>query len=133
VELQGENNEHIFVGGAYVYQGDILGGNGVLHYIDRVIGIEYPTSVPTVSPAPTITARPTEYVPPTPAPVPTPFGGVPILLPPVNLPTAPTQAPNNNVRGPGSSAAFSPFSSLGSIPSIIVIILLATTSLLLLN
>ena len=89
VELRGEFNESVFVGGGYIYQGDILARNGVLHYLDRVIGMPYPTSEPTMSPAPTITASPTEYVPPTPAPVPvaSPTGAVPIYLPPVRAPT----------------------------------------------
>jgi uncharacterized surface protein with fasciclin (FAS1) repeats len=87
VELRGEFNESLFVGGAYIYQGDILARNGVLHYADRVIGIPYPTSAPTVSPAPTITASPTAYVPPTPAPVVVPTGSVPIYLPPVRAPS----------------------------------------------
>jgi hypothetical protein len=120
VELRGPNSEHLFVGGAYVYQGDILARNGVLHYVDRLIGVDYPTSVPTVSPAPTITARPTMLVPPTPAPVPTPFGGVPIQLPPVNLPTTPTPAPNVRTPGVGASSAFLQCSL--AIPSIIILL-----------
>jgi uncharacterized surface protein with fasciclin (FAS1) repeats len=87
VELRGEFNESLFVGGAYLYQGDILARNGVLHYADRVIGMPYPTSAPTMSPAPTITASPTAYVPPTPAPIFVPTGSVPIYLPPVRAPT----------------------------------------------
>jgi hypothetical protein len=59
VELRGEFNERLWVGGALVYDGDTLARNGVIHYIDRVIGQPYETVPPSVSPAPTITAEPT--------------------------------------------------------------------------
>ena len=54
----GENEENLFVGDAYVFDCDILARNGVLHHIDRVLDMEYPTDVPTTSPAPTGTPVP---------------------------------------------------------------------------
>ena len=68
VELRGENDEHLWAGGGFIYKWDIFARNGVLHYIDRVLGEPYETVPPTVSPAPTITPKPTVYVPPTVAP-----------------------------------------------------------------
>lgn len=96
VELRGPNSEDLWVGGAYVYKCDILARNGVLHYIDRVIDMDYDTVSPTISPAPTITPVPTAYQPPTETPeiadgdgrVPS-QGAVPIYLPPVRPPTTP--------------------------------------------
>ena len=106
VELRGENNEHIYVGGAYIYKCDIFSWNGVLHYVDRVIGLEYETVPPTTSPAPTITAQPTPYIPPTPAPVPTPLNtGAPINAAPDSLPTVPPVG--GNARPNGDSSAVS--------------------------
>jgi uncharacterized surface protein with fasciclin (FAS1) repeats len=102
VELRGESNEHLYVGGAYIYNGDILARNGVMHQIDRVIGLQYPTTQPTTSPAPTITPQPTMYVPPT-APVALPSGSVPIALPPSRGPPTPPQ--QNDGNQPASSAA----------------------------
>lgn len=103
VEVRGENQDSLWVGGSHIYECDIFARNGVLHYIDRVIGEPYETVPPTVSPAPTITAQPTIYVPPTQAPVPTPTGGVPIFLP---TGQAPTQAPKSGPQAqqPPSSA-----------------------------
>lgn len=102
VELRGENNEHLFVGGAYIYNGDILARNGVMHQIDRVIGLQYSTTQPSTSPAPTITPQPTMYVPPT-APVALPTGRVPIVLPPSQGPPTPSQ--QNDGNQPASPAA----------------------------
>jgi hypothetical protein len=102
VELRGPN-KNLWVGGGYVYQGDILARNGVLHYIDRVIGEPYETVPPSVSPAPTITAEPTMFVPPTLAPVFT--EAVPVNLPPANPPAS----PNVKNGGQGSSAASKSF------------------------
>jgi uncharacterized surface protein with fasciclin (FAS1) repeats len=92
IELRGAYNESLWVGGAHIYECDILARNGVLHHIDRVIGMEYETVPPTISPAPTITAAPTSSEAPSLAPVPLfaeePQGvGVPIMLPPVRPPT----------------------------------------------
>ena len=106
VEVRGENQDSLWVGGAHIYECDIFARNGVLHYIDRVIGEPYETVPPTVSPAPTITAQPTIYVPPTQAPVPTPTGSVPIYLPPVRLPTIEADVNNGNANAnTGSSSA----------------------------
>ena len=59
VEVFGDKT---YVGGAYIYQADILGRNGVLHQIDRVIGVEYDTIPPTITPAPSdLSAEPTTY------------------------------------------------------------------------
>jgi len=81
--LWGTEGQHLFVGGAYVYNCDIFARNGVLHHIDRVIGEPYNTVSPTVTPAPSITGKPTVYVAPTAAPVEIPTGFAPIALPPV--------------------------------------------------
>jgi len=59
IELRGENEENIFVADALIFKCDILARNGVLHHIDRVIGLDYPTISPTSSPAPTLTPMPT--------------------------------------------------------------------------
>jgi uncharacterized surface protein with fasciclin (FAS1) repeats len=82
IEAFGPNNETVWVGGAYIYESDILARNGILHYVDRVIGFEYPTIPPTASPAPTITAEPTMYVPPSSAPVQRANGPGVITFPP---------------------------------------------------
>mmetsp|Transcript_45248 Transcript_45248/g.109518 ORF Transcript_45248/g.109518 Transcript_45248/m.109518 type:complete len:696 (-) Transcript_45248:3399-5486(-) len=58
VELRGDNQENLFIGGAFVFDCDILARNGVLHHIDRVLDMEYPTEPPTTSPAPTGTPAP---------------------------------------------------------------------------
>ena len=65
VELRGEKGEHVYVGGAYIFNCDILARNGVLHHIDRVIGLDYETDPPSSSPAPTITPQPTTTFAPT--------------------------------------------------------------------
>ena len=82
IEVFGTNNETIYVGGAYIYKKDMLAWNGVLHFIDRIIGVDYDTVPPTVSPAPTITAYPTSLMPPTFAPVSRPSGPTIITFPP---------------------------------------------------
>jgi hypothetical protein len=58
VTLRGDNQENLFIGDAYVFDCDILARNGVLHHIDRVLDMEYPTEAPTTSPAPTGTPVP---------------------------------------------------------------------------
>jgi uncharacterized surface protein with fasciclin (FAS1) repeats len=106
VEVRGEFKDSIWVGGARIYECDIFARNGVLHYLDRVIGEPYETVPPTTSPRPTVTPQPTVYVPPTVQPLPTPTGAVPIYLPPARLPTiaVETDAKANN-SPKGSSAA----------------------------
>eukprot|EP00934_Nitzschia_sp_Nitz4_P007459 Nitzschia sp. Nitz4//scaffold230_size58257//28259//30405//NITZ4_006482-RA/size58257-augustus-gene-0.4-mRNA-1//1//CDS//3329543253//7449//frame0 len=94
VELRGDpgtglwgldGGQNLWVGGALVYKCDILAGNGVLHYVDRVIGEKFDedTAPPTTSPAPTTTAAPTYNIPPTAAPVLSPTAFSPVGLPPV--------------------------------------------------
>jgi len=58
VELRGPFNEHLYVGNALVYEADIFANNGLVHHVDRVIGVPYDTLPPTTSPAPTVTAKP---------------------------------------------------------------------------
>eukprot|EP00980_Cylindrotheca_fusiformis_P012195 scaffold2962_cov126-Cylindrotheca_fusiformis.AAC.11 len=58
VELRGDNDENLFIADAFVFECDILARNGVLHHIDRVIGLDYPTIPPTTSPEPTGTPQP---------------------------------------------------------------------------
>lgn len=111
IEVRGENSDRVWVGGAYIYKCDILARNGVLHHIDRVIGMDYETVPPTISPAPTITPQPTISVEPTSAPVPLfaeepESGAVPIYLPPVALPT-----PHVNQSAPGSQGGSTPGAS----------------------
>lgn len=84
--LWGLQKQNLYVGGAYLYQCDVFARNGVLHYVDRVIGEDYETVSPTTSPAPTISSQPTVYSPPTAAPQEIPSdneGVVPIVLPPI--------------------------------------------------
>lgn len=129
VELRGEpgsgpwgteGGQNLFVGGAYVYNCDILARNGVLHHIDRVIGLDYDTVSPTISPAPTITAAPTSHTPPTSAPLDTgisqPVTGsaaIPIALPPI-LPSVKTDDSK-------STAPFAAFSASNNIVNIITV------------
>jgi len=97
-------DDELWVGGGKVYNCDILAHNGVLHHIDRVIGLEFESPAPTQSPAPTITAVPTSSRFPSHQPVPLfaeepDTGAVPIYLPPVEPPinkirVDPTPAPN---------------------------------------
>jgi hypothetical protein len=92
IEVRGDNNETVRVGGAYIYKCDVLARNGVLHHVDRVIGMDYDTVSPTISPAPTITGEPTSSEEPTAAPVALfaedpDSNAVPISLPPVTIPT----------------------------------------------
>lgn len=123
IELRGEESEQLWVGGARVYKCDILARNGVLHYIDRVIAIDYDTVPPTVSPAPTITPVPTAYQPPTSTPeivgpdgrVPS-QGATPIFLPPVR---PPTPAPIS-VQADISAAAMITISSCGMMLATII-------------
>lgn len=88
IELKGEDEEELWVGGAKVYNCDILAHNGVLHHIDRVIGIDFDSPSPTLSPAPTITPMPSISRAPSQGPQPLfaeepDYGAVPISLPPV--------------------------------------------------
>lgn len=122
VELKGEEEEELWVGGAKVYNCDILAHNGVLHYVDRVIGIDFDSPAPTASPAPTITAQPTISFAPSRQPVPLFFeepenGAVPLSLPPVLPPiykiqTKPTPRPTT------SGASFTSASALTMISAI---------------
>lgn len=84
-------DEQLWVGGAKVYNCDILAHNGVLHHIDRVIGLDFDSPAPTQSPAPTITSAPTASYAPSDGPQPLfadepDNGAVPIYLPPVEPP-----------------------------------------------
>jgi len=97
-------DDELWVGGGKVYNCDILAHNGVLHHIDRVIGLEFDSPAPTQSPAPTITGVPSSSQFPSHQPVPlfaemVDNGAVPIYLPPVQPPITiiqvkPTPAPN---------------------------------------
>lgn len=107
LEIEVKNDE-LWVGGAKVYNCDILAHNGVLHHIDRVIGLDFDSPAPTQSPAPTITGAPTASAQPSRQPVPLfdqefDNGGVPIYLPPVEPPiykvqAHPTEAPGSNAE-----------------------------------
>ena len=114
VELKGEDEEELWVGGAKVYNCDILAHNGVLHHIDRVIGIDFDSPSPTQSPAPTITSMPTTSRAPSEGPVPLfaeepDNGAVPISLPPVVPPIYKIQ--KQPTAAPVSGASFASASS----------------------
>lgn len=123
VEAFGPNKENVWVGGAYIYEHDILARNGVLHYVDRVIGFEYPTIAPTSSPAPTVTAEPTMYVPPSIAPIARPNGPVAIAFPPQIIPPKPSGDAQPSSTGEVDSGA----SSL----SLVITVLIASSLALL--
>jgi len=111
VELRGAFNESLYIGGAYVYESDKLARNGVLHYVDRVIGEAYDTVPPTSSPAPTQTPGPTAYVAPTPAPVMSrPSGSAPIYFSPVRIPTINDLIHDDSDKEPGGKSAASSLS-----------------------
>lgn len=96
-------DDDVWVGGAKIYTCDILAHNGVLHHIDRVIGIDFESPEPTQSLVPTITGVPTNSYHPSNQPVALfsdefDNGSVPIVLPPVLPPiykvkADPTAAP----------------------------------------
>lgn len=109
IELRGPDGDELWVGGARVYECDILARNGVLHYVDRVIDVEYDTVPPTMSPAPTITAEPTAYQPPTDVPQPSDGSGSSqgdstIYIAPGRMPTNPPDS-IINVQSDGGSGA----------------------------
>lgn len=84
-------DDQLWVGGAKVYKCDILAHNGVLHHIDRVIGIDYDSPAPSISSAPTITGVPTSSYAPSANPAglfdkEPDSGAVAIKLPPVQPP-----------------------------------------------
>jgi uncharacterized surface protein with fasciclin (FAS1) repeats len=92
VELRGEPDsglwgplkQNLYVGGAYVYGCDLFARNGVVHYVDRVIGLAYDTVSPTVTPGPTVTPQPTIAILETQSPQAIPTGFAPtIALPPI--------------------------------------------------
>ena len=87
VEVLGPNKD-VWVGGARIYECDILSRNGVLHYVDRVIGESFETEGPTQTHTPTATPAPTMVALPTESPtVERPIGSDPLDLSPVTLPT----------------------------------------------
>jgi hypothetical protein len=120
----GPNNSTVWVGGAYIYEGDVLARNGIIHFIDRVIGFEYPTVSPTSSPAPTVTAEPTMVSPPTEAPVLRGNGPAIITFPPQ---IRPIRAGNTNPSSTGADQGGSGASSL----SLVVTALIASSLALL--
>lgn len=120
VETRGPNNEYLYIGDAYVYQSDILARNGVIHYIDRVLGEVYPTNPPSISPQPTITASPTKLIPPTPAPVPIFTPPTPIALPPESRPS------ENDGNGGGNNNPTSAGVAVTTSSTISVMIILTT-------
>lgn len=124
VELRGEpgsglwglnGGQNLYVGGALVYNCDIFARNGVLHYVDRVIGIDYDTVSPTVTPVPTTTPEPTAGIPPTAAPQDIPTGFVPIILPPILPDVVPSVKTTEAPAPTGSSATRTRLSLLTSL------------------
>ena len=113
--LWGPDEQNLYVGGAYIYNCDVFARNGVLHHVDRVIGVDYETVTPTITPVPTVTPQPTIGIPPTAAPQtkpqakPTAF--VPIALPPILpgvVPSAKTDdGPNPTTQPAGTSGTSS--------------------------
>lgn len=103
LDIEVKDDGALWVGGAKVYNCDVLAHNGVLHHIDRVIGLDFDSPAPSLSPAPTITGVPTISISPSSMPVPLfgakfDYGGVPIFLPPV-------EPPINRVRADPPSPA----------------------------
>lgn len=90
-------DDELWVGGGKIYNCDVLAHNGVLHHIDRVIGVEFESPAPSQSLVPTITSAPSSSRSPSQQPVPL-FaeeiynGAVPISLPPVVPPIKRVQA-----------------------------------------
>merc|ERR1711865_1176802 len=89
IEVKSDNS--LWVGGARIYNCDVLAHNGVLHHVDRVIGIDFESPSPSRSPAPTMTPAPTKSPEPSSAPIGLfaenpDNGAVPIYLPPVQPP-----------------------------------------------
>jgi hypothetical protein len=121
VELRGEFNDTLWVGGGHIYGGDTLARNGILHYIDRVIGEPYDTVPPTMSPQPTITPEPTIFVPPSPAPIVRPTGSAPIILSPARQPAIQAAVDDSNKETPDDSSA----SSVSAIATILASVTLA--------
>ena len=113
LEVEVKGDDSLWVGGAKVYECDILAHNGVMHYIDRVIGLDFDSPSPTESPAPTITGVPTRSPAPSGAPVALfaenpDNGAVPIYLPPVQPPIHKVQAdptPASIVSGSATTTA----------------------------
>lgn len=120
-------DDELWVGGGKVYNCDILAHNGVLHHIDRVIGLEFDSPAPTQSPAPTITAVPTSSHFPSHQPVPL-FAeepnnaAVPIYLPPV-------EPPINKIQADPTPA---PIVESGAIVTVALPLITTTTSMFLL-
>jgi hypothetical protein len=111
VSVYGAKKETIYVGGAYIYKHDILARNGVLHFVDRVIGVDFETTAPSISPAPTVTAQPTVYKPPTPAPIHRPRDPTIITFPPQVAPPRVTDdadrsSPTNAEESGASTVSF---------------------------
>jgi uncharacterized surface protein with fasciclin (FAS1) repeats len=143
IELRGSNtgvyigqSHNLWIGGASIYYCDLLARNGVLHYIDRVIGMEYDTVSPTISPAPTITPVPTTSIAPTGAPVPLfaeepESNGVPIYLPPVRPPVmgdiytadGPTTPPQSGAMATTSGPTTSILRSVLSVTMLMAVLL----------
>lgn len=97
LEVEVKSDDSLWVGGAKVYECDILAHNGVMHHVDRVIGLDFDSPSPTESPAPTITGVPTRSPAPSGSPVALfaenpDNGAVPIYLPPVQPPIHKVQA-----------------------------------------
>lgn len=130
--IEVRENESLWVGGANIYQCDILARNGVLHHIDRVIGEPYDTVSPTISPAPTITPSPTTSYAPTGAPQALfaedpDSNAVPIFLPPVRPPT--NSNPSPSVGTPGAEVASSAGGFPRQIPGVFLICTAAASTM----
>lgn len=113
LDVEVRDDESLWVGGAKVYNCDVLAHNGVIHLVDRVIGIDFDSPEPTISPAPTFSPAPTKSPGPSSAPIPLfaevpDNGAVPIYLPPVEPPIhqnqyQPTNAPDEAVSSRSSA------------------------------
>lgn len=113
LDVEVRDDESLWVGGAKVYNCDVLAHNGVIHLVDRVIGIDFDSPEPTISPAPTFSPAPTKSPGPSSAPIPLfaevpDNGAVPIYLPPVEPPIhqnqyQPTNAPDEAVSSKSSA------------------------------
>lgn len=117
-------DDELWVGGAKVYECDVLAHNGVVHLVDRVIGLTYDSPSPTHSPAPTVTPEPTISRAPSQGPqalftqLPD-NGAVPIYLPPVappiNILQAPPTHPPHDSAAPKTAASASIQAATGAV------------------
>lgn len=114
--LWGPKEQNLYVGGALIYDCDIFARNGVLHHVDRVIGVDYDTEAPSISAGPSMSSIPTAGIQDTLAPqnIPTkvPTGFLPIELPPILPGIVPTAITADDADAPEQAPVVSTACSL---------------------